>query len=100
MKCVSKFQSMYMRDPDGVSFCPYRVCPIGAHSDHQLGKITGLAVDQGIHMAYGKKTTGIVEIRSLNFTTRAQWHINAVPEECQHDWADYLRGATWALAKR
>ena len=100
MKCVSEFQNLYRRDPDGVSFCPYRVCPIGAHSDHQLGKITGLAVDQGIHMAYGKKTTGIVEIRSLNFTTRAQWHVNSVPEECQHDWADYLRGATWALAKR
>ena len=100
MKCVSEFQNLYKRDPDGVSFCPYRVCPIGAHSDHQLGKITGLAVDQGIHMAYGKKNTGIVEIRSMNFSTRAQWHVNSVPEECQHDWADYLRGATWALAKR
>lgn len=100
MKCVEKFAEIYGRDPLGVTFCPYRVCPIGAHSDHQLGKITGLAVDQGIHMAYSKKTTGIVEIRSLNFPTRAQWHINAVPEECQHDWADYLRGATWALAKR
>ena len=100
MKCVSEFQNLYKRDPDGVSFCPYRVCPIGAHSDHQLGKITGLAVDQGIHMAYGKKNTGIVEIRSMNFSTRAQWHVNSVPEQCQHDWADYLRGATWALAKR
>ena len=100
MKCVSEFQELYRRDPDGVSFCPYRVCPIGAHSDHQLGKITGLAVDQGIHMAYGKKNTGIVEIRSMNFTTRAQWHVNSVPEQCQNDWADYLRGATWALAKR
>jgi galactokinase/galacturonokinase len=84
MKCVSEFQNLYRRDPDGVSFCPYRVCPIGAHSDHQLGKITGLAVDQGIHMAYGKKTTGIVDIRSLNFISRAQWHVNSVPEECQH----------------
>lgn len=100
MDLVMRFQSIYNRDPDGVTFCPYRVCPIGAHSDHQLGKITGLALDHGIYMAYGKKTTGIVEIRSLNFTTRAQWHINGVPNQCQHDWADYLRGATWALAKR
>lgn len=100
MKCEEVFRSTYSRDPSGVAFCPYRVCPIGAHSDHQLGKITGLALDHGIYMAYGKKTTGIVEIRSLNFTTRAQWHINDVPNQCQHDWADYLRGATWALAKR
>lgn len=100
MKCEEKFRSTYSRDPDGISFCPYRVCPIGAHSDHQLGKITGIALDHGIYMAYGKKTTGIVEVRSLNFATRAQWHIHAVPDQCQHDWADYLRGATWALAKR
>lgn len=100
MRCVERFEEIYGNSPDGVAFCPYRVCPIGAHSDHNLGKITGLAVDKGIHMAYRTKRTGIVEVRSLNFESRAQWHIGAVPEECQHDWADYLRGATWALAKR
>ena len=100
MRCVSEFNKLYSRDPIGISFTPYRICPIGAHSDHQLGKITGLAVDQGIHMAYAPKRSGIVEVRSLNFPTRAQWHIHDVPEECEHDWADYLRGATWALGKR
>ena len=100
MKCITEFQSIYNRDPEGVAFCPYRICPLGAHSDHQLGKITGLAVDQGIHMAYRPKKSGIVEVRSLNFPTRAQWHINAVPDKPENDWADYLRGATWALGKR
>ena len=100
MQCITMFQEIYGRDPEGVAFCPYRVCPIGAHSDHQYGKITGLAINQGIHMAYRPKRSGIVEVRSVNFSTRAQWHIHAVPEECEHDWADYLRGATWALAKR
>ena len=100
MNCIKKFQAIYNRDPEGMAFCPYRVCPIGAHSDHQLGRVTGLAVDQGIHMAYGAKRSGIVEVRSLNFPNRAQWHIHAVPEQPEKDWADYLRGATWALAKR
>lgn len=100
MRCVERFEEIYGKSPDGISFCPYRVCPIGAHSDYNLGKVTGLALNHGIYMAYRPKTTGIVEIRSLNFPTRAQWHISAVPDQCQHDWADYLRGATWALAKR
>ena len=100
MKCVETFEAIYGKTPDGIAFCPYRVCPIGAHSDHNLGKITGLAIDQGIHMAYRPKRSGIVELRSMNFESRAQWHIGAVPEECEHDWADYLRGATWALARR
>lgn len=100
MNYIDLFCNIYNSDFQGVSFCPYRICPIGAHSDHQLGKITGLAVDKGIHMAYRAKRSGIVEVRSLNFPSRAQWHINDVPEECEHDWADYLRGATWALSKR
>ena len=44
MKCIEKFVSIYGREPEAVSFCPYRICPLGAHSDHQLGKITGFDI--------------------------------------------------------
>lgn len=100
MKCAELFTKTYQREPAGVSFCPYRICPIGAHSDHQHGKITGLAIDKGIHIAYGAKTNGVVEMSSLQFDKRAQWHVGAVPEQRQNDWADYLRGATVALGKK
>lgn len=100
MRCVETFQSIYKKEPQDVAFCPYRICPIGAHSDHQLGKITGLAIDKGIHIAYSPKTNGVVELASLQFDKRAQWHVSAVPEEKQNDWADYLRGATEALNQR
>ena len=99
MKCVEIFESIYQKEPEGVAFCPYRICPLGAHSDHQYGKITGLAIDKGIHIAYRTKRSGIVELRSLQFPKRAQWHIHSVPEKKENDWADYLRGATMALAK-
>ncbi len=100
MRCVEKFQSIYNREPEDIAFCPYRVCPLGAHSDHQLGKITGLAIDKGIHIAYKPKMNGVVELVSLQFDKRAQWHVSAVPEEKENDWADYLRGATQALNQR
>lgn len=100
MTCVSKFQEIYKGDPENVSFCPYRVCPIGAHSDHNLGKITGFAIDKGINIAYRTKHNGVVELCSLQFDKRAQWHINGVPEEKQNDWADYLRGVTIELSHR
>lgn len=77
MRCEEKFYEIYQKDHTGMAFCPYRICPIGAHSDHNLGKITGLAVDQGIHMAYRAKRSGIIEVRSLNFPTRAQWHVGS-----------------------
>lgn len=100
MNCINKFNSIYKKDPQAVAFCPYRICPIGAHSDHQLGRITGIAIDKGIHIAYAPKTNGVVELASLQFDKRAQWHISAVPEHKQNDWADYLRGATEELGKR
>lgn len=98
MDCFTKFRETYRRDPEGLSFCPYRVCPLGAHVDHQLGKVTGFAIDKGIHIAYSPKQNGVIELSSLQFPKRAQWHVRAVPEEKQDDWADYLRGATKELA--
>ncbi len=97
MRCEERFSETYGRDPEGMAFCPYRICPIGAHSDHNLGKITGLAIDKGIHIAYAPKHNGVIELSSIQFEKRAQWHINSVPERKTGDWADYLRGATLAL---
>ena len=78
MECIEKFESIYRKSPEDVAFCPYRVCPVGAHSDHQLGKITGFAIDKGIHIAYGPKANGVVELASLQFDKRAQWHVRDV----------------------
>lgn len=100
MRCEERFQEIYGQSPAGVAFCPYRICPIGAHSDHQYGKITGLAIDKGIHIAYKPKRNGVVEISSLHFEKRAQWHIHSTPKTKENDWADYLRGATIALVRR
>ena len=100
MKCEEKFFEIYQKVPTSVSFCPYRVCPIGAHSDHQYGKITGFAIDKGIHIAYAPKQNGVIELSSLQFHKRAQWHIQSVPEQKENDWADYLRGATLMLSRK
>lgn len=99
MNSIQQFQSIYKKDPTAMAFCPYRICPMGAHSDHQYGLITGLAIDKGVHIAYGPKKNGVVELSSLQFEKRAQWHIAQVDEQPVGDWADYLRGATWAMAK-
>lgn len=99
-KAIGAFEQTYRKSPEYTAFTPYRVCPIGAHSDHQLGKITGFAIDKGIHIAYGPKMNGVVEISSLQFSKRAQWHVSETPSEKQGDWADHLRGATIALNRR
>ena len=99
MLCEEKFRDIYGRDPEGVAFAPYRICPIGAHSDHNLGKITGFAIDKGIHIAYAPKQNGVIEMTSLQFPKRAQWHVKEIGDRTG-DWADYLRGAAWALSRK
>lgn len=42
---TQKFIDTYKREPEFEGFTPYRVCPLGAHSGHQLGRITGFAID-------------------------------------------------------
>ena len=96
---LSKFEEIYKREPEGIAFCPYRVCPIGAHSDHNYGKITGFAIDKGVSFAYSSKKNGVIELCSLQFEKRAQWHVNAVPSHRESDWANHLRGATLALSE-
>jgi len=92
------FERHFHRPAEAVSFSPYRICPIGAHSDHNLGKITGFAIDAGIHIAYAAAPSGVVDMVSMQFPGEAEWHVKEVNGKAG-DWADYLRGATWALGK-
>ena len=100
MRCEEVFFETYERAPDEVAFCPYRICTLGAHIDHQFGRINGFAIDKGIHIAYGRKMNGVIELMSLNFPKRAQFHIREIPDEKVGDWADHLRGAAKMLNEK
>ena len=100
MRCEEVYLKTYGRAPEAVTFCPYRISPLGAHIDHQWGKINGFAIDKGIHIAYSRKENGVVELKSLNFPKRAQFHVKSVPDEKVGDWADHMRGATKQLAEQ
>lgn len=97
---IDEFLKLYPKAKEiKTAFCPYRVCPIGAHSDHQYGLVSGFAIDQGITIAYVPTENGIVEARSKNFEGKVQFYIGDVMPR-QMDWADYIRGAAAALGKK
>lgn len=100
MRCADEFARVYQKEPDNVAFCPYRVCPLGAHIDHQHGKINGLAIDRGVSLAYRSRLDNVVELRSLDFPGCARFSLDAVPARKVGDWADHLRGAAKALGER
>ena len=100
MRCEEVYFETYGKAPGAVAFCPYRISPLGAHIDHQHGKINGLAINKGIHIAYNQKENGVIELRSLNFSKRAQFHVNSIPDKKVGDWADHLRGAAKQLLEK
>lgn len=93
VKCEEVFLKVYGRAPEAMAFCPYRICPLGAHIDHQQGKINGLAIDKGIRIAYSRNADDTVHLKSLNFSSPVRFELGNIPAEKAGDWADYLRGA-------
>ncbi|MCR5131072.1 MAG: galactokinase [Prevotella sp.] len=80
-------------------FSPYRICPLGAHVDHQHGLVTGFAFDSGIDFLFSETESGKVEMCSLSFEGLMTFNVQRPVDEKQNNWGDYLRGAVWALQK-
>ena len=78
-------------------FAPYRVCPLGAHIDHQKGIVQGFAIDRGVHLEYTPFSDGVVEIESTNFTGSVRFSLGRIPDVKVGDWADHLRGVALIL---
>lgn len=78
-------------------FSPYRICPLGAHVDHQHGLVTGFAFDSGIEFLFSATETGKVEMASLSFEGLMTFNVQRPVDEKQNNWGDYLRGAVAAL---
>lgn len=83
-----------------VLFAPYRICPLGAHIDHQLGRVTAMALDQGVHLAYAPSGSSRVCLGSLAFPGEVEFNLDDVPDASSGDWGNYARGAARALAER
>lgn len=95
---IDEFNKHYPRLTPETAFCPYRICPIGAHCDHQYGKVLGMAIDKGITIAYSPSENGMIELISRNFEKKVEFSISR-PIDNKKDWADYLRGATYSLSR-
>lgn len=81
-------------------FSPYRVCPLGAHVDHQHGLVTGFAFDKGVDLRFDPTDDGRVELTSLTFGGTVKFSLLEPLPVKEGNWGDYVRGAWYALGKR
>ena len=56
---VKAFYNVYNK-ADNISIVksPLRICPLGAHIDHQDGMVTGMALDSSVIMVYAPGNDG------------------------------------------
>ena len=81
-------------------FSPYRVCPLGAHVDHQHGLVTGFAIDKGVDLWFDINDDSHVHLESKTFEGIVDFDIDAPSQVRERHWGDYARGAKYALKKR
>ena len=81
-------------------FSPYRVCPLGAHVDHQHGLVTGFAINKGVDLWFNVREDSKVKLTSLSFEGDVEFDLAMRTEVREKHWGDYARGAKYALKKR
>uniref|UniRef100_F6I6Q2 Uncharacterized protein n=1 Tax=Vitis vinifera TaxID=29760 RepID=F6I6Q2_VITVI len=98
---------------------PYRICPLGAHIDHQGGVVSAVTVNKGILLGFIPSGDSQVLLQSGQFKGEVRFRVDEIQhprhsalkndkiitngsskskEEC--DWGRYARGALYALQSR
>lgn len=79
---------------------PLRVCPLGAHVDHQHGQVTGLTLDAAVLLVFVPRDDARVRLWSLDFDGAVDFTLDAIPPAAPGDWGSYPRGCAWALRQQ
>ncbi|XP_016580101.1 galacturonokinase isoform X2 [Capsicum annuum] len=98
---------------------PYRICPLGAHIDHQGGSVSAMTINKGILLGFVPSNDSQVTLQSAQFEGEVLFRVDEVQlpkhmsetnglteqidlstpqEECK--WGNYARGAIYALQSR
>lgn len=96
---TQKFAELFGAQPVGQIRSPLRICPLGAHVDHQGGLVTGMALDVNVDLLYSPDEAGFVRVQSVDFPDEEYFHIDRVPEMLPGFWGNYIRGSVLSLAR-
>lgn len=94
---VDKFKKIYNETDIRAVRSPLRVCPTGAHSDHQGGLVTGMTLNASVDMVYSPIEDGYIRLQSLDFPDDEYFHITHDSEYVPGFWGNYIREAVLAL---
>ncbi|MGI9536307.1 MAG: galactokinase family protein [Desulfocapsaceae bacterium] len=79
---------------------PYRICPLGAHIDHQGGPVLGMTINACTLMAFYPESDTRVRLRSKNYPGKVNFSLDDIPESPGSFWGLYPRAAALALKEK
>jgi galactokinase len=100
---LNRYTATFCESPDKPFFLitvPLRVCPLGAHSDHQGGIVTGFTIDRSVQLLARAVDSPNVSIASANFNEQREIDLLHIPSKTTGDWGNYVRGAAQALTNK
>ncbi|CAN8259819.1 unnamed protein product [Cochlearia groenlandica] len=90
-----------------VVVAPYRICPLGAHIDHQGGAVSAMTINKGILLGFVPSGSAQVQLRSAQFEGEVCFRVDEIqhpivankngPSKEKSIWGTYARGALYAL---
>ena len=100
MLCTTRENTYLMSEYQYHIFSPYRVCPIGAHVDHQHGLVTGFSINKGVDLWFNVREDTMVNLTSRTFDGDVSFDLSQPSQIRRYMWGDYVQGAKYALSKR
>ena len=100
LELLSKFEESYSGTPVRLIKSPLRICPLGAHVDHQHGLVTGMALEASVNLVYFPNDDDYIRIQSLDFPDEEYFYMDNVPAMVPGHWGNYVRGAVVALSRK
>ena len=79
---------------------PYRICPLGAHIDHQGGPVLGMTINACTLMAFRPAIDERVRLKSKNYPGKVNFSLTDIPDSPGSFWGVYPRAAALALKER
>jgi galactokinase len=76
---------------------PYRICPLGAHIDHQGGPVLGMTIQAYTVLAFIPVVAPKVRLHSMNYPGVVEFDLQRTYPADMGDWGRYARGATKVL---
>ena len=76
---------------------PYRICPLGAHIDHQGGSVLGMTINAGSVLAFEPSDGPQVRLHSTNYKSVVEFGLDELGAARSAGWGRYALGAATVL---